>query len=215
MAQDCGIVVCVFLKQSFYLIHVSHPPCLIHSCLHVFPLPFLRLHLGSSTFPSLLYPSMSSNTATPQGGSCLWLTEQSPLTEYETKSLIEVSSEHTDYLTVQKRHSTRTFDDLATTLDASEVYDTTDVGRLTSLLFSQEREVSATPLGVSCSKSRFVYCAGFSNGKGKNSVRTKRHSHSQSEFERREWKMRNADIALYETGMQLQSHRMYSGKSID
>ena len=203
------VVVCVFLKQSFHLIHVSHPPCLIHSCLHVFPLPFLRLHLGSSTFPSLLYPSMSSNTATPQGGSCCGrLAEQSPLTEYETKSLIEVSSEHTDYLTVQKRHPTRTFDDLATTLDASEVYDTTDVGRLTSLLFSLEREASATPLCVSCSKSRFVYGAGFSNGKGKNSVRTKRHSHSQSEFERTECKMRNADIALYETGLQFQSHRM-------
>ena len=34
-------------------------------------------------------------------------------------------------------------DDLATTLDASEVKDTTDVERLTSHLFSQEREASA------------------------------------------------------------------------
>ena len=40
-------------------------------------------------------------------------------------------------------------DDLATTLDASEVCDTTDVERLTSPLFPQEREVSAIPFGVS------------------------------------------------------------------
>ena len=33
--------------------------------------------------------------------------------------------------------------DLVTTLDASGVYDATDVGRLTSPLFSQEREVRA------------------------------------------------------------------------
>ena len=95
-------------------------------------------------------------------------------------------------------------DDLETTLDASEVYDTTDVGRLTSPLISQEREVSATLFGVSCSqtdssversrrdveplssfgeplskgkrKSRFGECTGFSSGEGKKSVRTKRHS---------------------------------------
>ena len=39
-------------------------------------------------------------------------------------------------------------DDLATTLDAPEIYDTTDVGRLMSPLFSQEREAGATPVGV-------------------------------------------------------------------
>ena len=46
------------------------------------------------------------------------------------------------------------FPDLATTADASQVYDTTDVGRLTSPLFSQEREVSASPFSVSCSLTR-------------------------------------------------------------
>ena len=43
--------------------------------------------------------------------------------------------------------------DLATTVDASEVCDTTDVGRLTSPLLSQEREISANPFGVLCSQT--------------------------------------------------------------
>ena len=50
-------------------------------------------------------------------------------------------------------------DDLATTEDASEIHDITDVGRLTSPLYSHEREVSAHPFSVSCSsveKSRAV-----------------------------------------------------------
>ena len=45
-------------------------------------------------------------------------------------------------------------DDLATTVDASEVYDTKEVGRLTSPLFSQEREVSSVPSSVSRSQTR-------------------------------------------------------------
>ena len=49
--------------------------------------------------------------------------------------------------------STQNVDDLATTLDASEVCDRTDVGRLTSPPFSQEREKSAIPFGVSCSQT--------------------------------------------------------------
>ena len=44
-------------------------------------------------------------------------------------------------------------DDLATTQDASDVCDITDVGRLTSPLFSREREVSAIPSGVSGSQT--------------------------------------------------------------
>ena len=38
-------------------------------------------------------------------------------------------------------------------MDASELHDTTDVGRLTSPSFSQEREVSAIPLSVSGSQT--------------------------------------------------------------
>ena len=66
----------------------------------------------------------------------------SPLSGYEPKSLTEVSSEHTPtILLLRKGRLDTNVDDLATTLDTSEVYDTTDVGRLTSPLFSKEREV--------------------------------------------------------------------------
>ena len=72
--------------------------------------------LGSSTSPSLLYPSMSPSAATLQGG--LWfgrLAEQSPLTGYEPKALIEVSSEHTPVISLSRRGSLDTnVDDLAT-----------------------------------------------------------------------------------------------------
>ena len=44
-------------------------------------------------------------------------------------------------------------DDLATTVDASEVYDITDMGRLTSPLISQERKVTANPFSVSRSQT--------------------------------------------------------------
>ena len=118
-----------------------------------FSTSFSALAPGSSTSASLLYTSMSPSTATLQGGSCIGrLAEQSPLTGYGPKSRIEVSSEHTPIILPSRRGSLDTnVDDLATTLDASEVCDTTDVGRLTSPLFSQEREVSAFPFGVSCS----------------------------------------------------------------
>ena len=33
-------------------------------------------------------------------------------------------------------------------------------------------------------------------------------SEARSEFDRREWRMQNVDVALHEAGMQLQSHRM-------
>ena len=110
---------------------------------------------GSSTSPSLLHPSMSPSTAPLQGGLCFGrLAEQSPLTGYEPKSLIEVSSEHTPIILPSRRGSLDTnIDDLATTLDAPEVYHTTDVGRLTSPLFSRVREVSANPFGVSWSRT--------------------------------------------------------------
>ena len=78
--------------------------------------------------------------------------EPCALTSYEPKSFIEVSSDHTPIILPSRKGSLDTnLDDLATTADASQVYDTTDVGRLTSPLFSQEREVSANTFSVSCS----------------------------------------------------------------
>ena len=82
-----------------------------------------------------------------------WLNNP-PLARYESKSLIEVGSEYISIILPSRRDSLDTnVDDLATTLDASEFCDTRDVGRLTSLLFSQEREVSAIPFSVSSSQT--------------------------------------------------------------
>ena len=44
-------------------------------------------------------------------------------------------------------------DDLTTTVDASEIIDTTGVGQLTSPILSQERGVSADPFNVSGSQA--------------------------------------------------------------
>ena len=89
---------------------------------------------GSSSYPSLLYLSMSPSTATLQGGLCFGrLAEQSAFTGYGPKSLLEVSSEHTPIVLPSRRGSLDTnVDDIATTVDASEVCDTTDVGRRTA-----------------------------------------------------------------------------------
>ena len=157
-------VVCTWLKivglqsKRFSSVIPSHPciTCLTHCYFHTSL--FLHLHLVRPpllTFLSLFFPAMSPSTATLQGGECFGrFEEQSPLTGCEHKSLIEVSSEHTPNILPSRKGCLDTnIDDLATTLDASEVYDTTDVGRLTSQLFSQEREVSADPFGVSCSQT--------------------------------------------------------------
>ena len=67
---------------------------------------------------------------------------------------IEVSSEHTPVNSPSRKGSLDTNpDDLGTSVDASEILDTTDVGRLASPLFSQEREVSAIPFCVSFSQT--------------------------------------------------------------
>ena len=137
----------------------SHPcftaPCLTHSCLRTSLHRFLLWHLVRLPLLSLSYPSRCPSTATLQEGLCLGrLAEQFPLTSHESKSLIEVSSEHTPMNLPSREGSLDTnLDDLATTVDASEVYDTADVGRLTSPLVSQQCEVSDDPFGVSCSLS--------------------------------------------------------------
>ena len=102
----------------------------------LFPAP---TQLGTS---SLLNSSTSPNScATPQR--CLLfdrLTEQSPLTCYESKSLNEISSVHTPMNHTSRKNSFDTdFSDLATTVAATEKNDATEVGQLTSPLFSQER----------------------------------------------------------------------------
>ena len=117
-----------------------------------------------------------------------------PLTGYEPKSLIEVSSERTP-INIPSR--TGSLDALATTVDASEIVDTTEVGQLTSPLFSQEREVSANPFRhsgverpmrdpdlfssigrpVRETKSGTGECATFSNGKRREFCLNRRSLH--------------------------------------
>ena len=83
------------------------------------------------------------------------IARQSPHTGYEPKSLIEVSSEHTPIKFPSRKASFNTdSNDLATTVAAPEITDTIEVGQLTSPLFSQEREVSANPFGVSGSQQQ-------------------------------------------------------------
>ena len=103
----------------------------------------------------LLNASLSQKPcAAPQGGLILGrLAEQSPLAGYEPNSLIEASSEHTPINFPSRKDSFDTdFNDLATTVAASEITDTIEVGHLPSPLFSQKRKVSADPFGVSGSQ---------------------------------------------------------------
>ena len=100
---------------------------------------------------SLLHPSTSPNPcATPQGGLFFGrMAEQSRLTGDEPKTLIEVSSEHIPINLPSRKDSFVTdLNHLATTVDASAMIDTTEVGQLTSPLFSQERESSVKPFSV-------------------------------------------------------------------
>ena len=97
------------------------------------------IHHFPHTSPSLFFPSMST---------------QSPLTGYEPNALIEVSSEATPTVLPSRRCSLESnADELAVTLDASEARERSDTGRLTSPLFSQEREVSANPFSATFSHS--------------------------------------------------------------
>ena len=173
---------------------------------------------------------------------------------------------HSDWSTFEKSSLDTNLDDLATTVDASDVHDTTEMGQLTSPLFSQELEVSANPFCVSCSqtlsiveksrldvdpfssveKSRLgvepfsTFEKRLSKGKRNRDLESEqdsqmekerilseqryswlpwkdnwsffhgdfaaqsRLSEVQSDLDRRDWKMRHADVALCETWIQLQ-----------
>ena len=72
------------------------------------------------------------------------LAESTPLTFYEPKTCIDVSSEHTPINYPSRRNSFDTYyNDLATTVAASEPPDMKEVGQSTSPLLFQDREVSS------------------------------------------------------------------------
>ena len=88
----------------------------------------------------------------------LWPTGlNNPVTQVMSPNLSSKSAANTPINVPSRKGSLDTnLDDLATAVDASEIHDTTDVGRLTSPLFSQERELSAIPFSVSCSQTHSI-----------------------------------------------------------
>ena len=76
------------------------------------------------------------------------MAEQSPITGYEPKDLIEISSEHTPTNFPSRKNSFTHIDDVRTVV-ASDITETIEAGQLTSPLVTQEREVSANPFGLS------------------------------------------------------------------
>ena len=114
-----------------------------HLSLHRFPhlvrLPLLRCYILRRVHPL------------PSARSVMLLADwQSPVTSLKPKSLIEVSSEHTPINLVPRKGGPDTnLDDLAITVDASEIHNTADVGRLASLFSQSTKQVS-----VSCSQTQ-------------------------------------------------------------
>ena len=80
------------------------------------------------------------------------MAEQSPITGYELKDLIEISSEQTPINFPSRRNSFTTDIDVPTIV-ASDIAGIIEAGQLTSPLFTQEREASANVFGVCFSAS--------------------------------------------------------------
>ena len=77
------------------------------------------------------------------------MAEQSPITGYEPKDMVEISIEYTPTnFPTWKNSFTTDIDDVPSAV-ASDITETIEAGQLTSPLFTQEREVSANPFGVS------------------------------------------------------------------
>ena len=130
--NDTRVVVqdLLFLRASKKSLH------LIHASPHLARPTFVSAHLYLVRL--LLFRCKTPMSATLQRVLCFGrLSEKSILlTVYEPKSLIEISSEHTPIDLPSRKGSLDTnLDDLATTVDASDVHDTTEMGQLTSPLF--------------------------------------------------------------------------------
>ena len=109
----------------------------IMSCRNLLGVPERR-----STFPDGLEKESGIPCIDPGGGG--WfdrLVDQSPLTGYEPKNLIEISSQHTPINFPSRRNSFNTDFNDAPTVAASDDTDTLDAG-MTSPLLTQERETN-------------------------------------------------------------------------
>ena len=137
----------------------SHPCfvalCLIHFLTILYTVSYTCTQSDDYSFACYIFRRVQPLPLCKEGHSlAAWL--NNPVSQVLSPSLSSKSAASTPRSThLRERDSLDTnLDDLATTVDASERIDTTDVQRLTSPLFSQEREVSATPVGVSCSQTQ-------------------------------------------------------------
>ena len=119
------------------------------SCCHVFH----RNLLGVPDPPPLSYPAsygIRHNLRRSIGWFTLWPKSWAdPISCYEPEDLIDISSEYTPITFPSRKNSFTTDIDDVPTVVASDITETIEAGQLTSPLFTQEREVSANPFGVS------------------------------------------------------------------
>ena len=174
VSRDCSVCLVHVLSVSpSYNFHPSHMPCAARFLTHLPQLTRGIFHF-SLTAISFNLDAVRCSAAWPIRRTILF-------TGDELNAPIEVSSDATPVVLPSRRCSLElTADDLATALDASEAGDRSDVGRLASPLFPQEREVSANTFGASFS-----------------------HSHSSIEKSRRDMNQR----ASIETSMTRKSSR--------
>ena len=119
--------------------------CFVVTCL-VFVIPFPPFSVHATSYTALTADGNRKYLPDQRGGPLFGrMGEQSTLTDYEPKSLIEVSREHTPINFLQRR--TASTPTSMTLLPQSQP--PKPLGQFTSPLFTQEREVSANPFGVS------------------------------------------------------------------
>ena len=132
--DELSIRVCIFSK----VILSSHVPSQLAS---------LIILLSCLNTP---VTESGTTCADPQSGSLFGrVAEQSPITGYEPKDLIEISSEYTPTYFPSRNNSFTTDTDDVPNVVVSDITETIEAGQLISPLFTQEREVSATSFGVS------------------------------------------------------------------
>ena len=80
------------------------------------------------------------------------MAEQSPITDYEPKDLVEIFSEYTPINLVSKKNSFTTDINDVPTIVASDITETIEQRQLTSPLFTEEPEVQIPSLSPFFSK---------------------------------------------------------------
>ena len=137
--HDECVCVCVFESASLK----NHPADMFHLNLSA-----LLDHLLA--FTATLVTESGETCADPRSGSLFGrMADQSPITGFEPKDLIEISSEYTPIHFPSRKNSLTADTDDVRTVIASDITETIEAGQLTSPLITQERDVSANPFGAS------------------------------------------------------------------